>query len=56
MSLTPYGTVVAFVGGYVILSALQLVLYKWGYARGRQDGEVAAATDALVAAIRGIEK
>jgi hypothetical protein len=56
MSLTPYGTVVAFFAGYAILSALQLVLYKWGYARGRQDGEVAAATDALVAAIRGIEK
>jgi hypothetical protein len=56
MSLSPYGAVVAFAGGYVILSALQLVLYKRGYARGRQDGEVAAATDALVAAIRGIEK
>lgn len=56
MNLTPLTLVTAFAGGYVILSALQLVLYKWGYARGRQDGEVAAATDALVAAIRGIEK
>ena len=56
MTLSPYGAVVALTGGYVILSALQLALYKWGYARGRQDGEVAAATDALVAAIRGIEK
>jgi hypothetical protein len=56
MSLTPLTLVTAFAGGYVILSALQLVLYKWGYARGRRDGEVAAATDALILAIRGSDK
>jgi hypothetical protein len=56
MNLTPFTMVTAFAGGYVILSALQLVLYRWGYARGRRDGEVAAATDVLVSAIRGSDK
>jgi hypothetical protein len=56
MNLTPFEMVTAFAGGYVILSALQVVLYRWGYARGRRDGEVAAATDALILAIRGNDK
>lgn len=56
MNLTPFTMVTAFAGGYVILSTLQLVLYKWGYERGRRDGEVSAATDALVLALRGTVK
>jgi hypothetical protein len=56
MNLTPYSLTVAFAGGYLVLSALQLILYKWGYARGRRDGEVAAASDAIVAALRGCDK
>jgi hypothetical protein len=56
MNLTPFTMVTAFAGGYVILSTLQLVLYKWGYERGRRDGEVTAATEVIVSALRGTGK
>jgi hypothetical protein len=53
MNLTALDTALLFGEGYVIISSLQLVLYKWGYARGVRAGKAEGTAATIVAALRG---
>ena len=52
MNLSALDTALLFGGGYTIVSSLQLVLYKWGYARGVRAGKAEGTAASILAALR----